>query len=108
MLESTRKVDTVVLDKTGTVTTGKMSLIDVIAAPGTERAELLRLAGALENASEHPHRPSHRHRGHRGSPNPAHPLRTSRMSKARVCRASWTATPSSSAANHCSPTGPNT
>lgn len=54
VLESTRKVDTVVLDKTGTVTTGKMSLIDVIAAPGTERAELLRLAGALENASEHP------------------------------------------------------
>ncbi|MDZ4234668.1 MAG: HAD-IC family P-type ATPase, partial [Dietzia sp.] len=51
VLESTRKVDTVVLDKTGTVTTGKMSLIDVIAAPGTERAELLRLAGALENAS---------------------------------------------------------
>ena len=54
VLESTRKVDTVVLDKTGTVTTGKMALIDVIAAPGTERAELLRLAGALENASEHP------------------------------------------------------
>ena len=54
VLESTRKVDTVVLDKTGTVTTGKMALVDVIAAPGTERAELLRLAGALENASEHP------------------------------------------------------
>ena len=54
VLESTRKVDTVVLDKTGTVTTGKMTLVDIIAAPGTERAELLRLAGALENASEHP------------------------------------------------------
>ncbi|MDZ4267001.1 MAG: copper-translocating P-type ATPase, partial [Mycobacterium sp.] len=54
VLESTRKVDTVVLDKTGTVTTGKMALVDIIAAPGTERAELLRLAGALENASEHP------------------------------------------------------
>lgn len=54
VLESTRKVDTVVLDKTGTVTTGKMTLVDVITAPGTERVELLRLAGALENASEHP------------------------------------------------------
>ncbi|XTP33467.1 heavy metal translocating P-type ATPase [Mycobacterium sp. TJFP1] len=54
VLESTRKVDTVVLDKTGTVTTGKMTLVDVITEPETERAELLRLAGALENASEHP------------------------------------------------------
>ncbi|MEI3866392.1 heavy metal translocating P-type ATPase [Microbacterium sp. CCNWLW134] len=54
VLESTRKVDTVVLDKTGTVTTGKMTLIDVIAEPGTDRDELLHLAGALEDASEHP------------------------------------------------------
>jgi Cu+-exporting ATPase len=54
VLESTRKVDTVVLDKTGTVTTGKMILVDVVVEPGTERAELLRLAGALEDASEHP------------------------------------------------------
>ncbi|MEX1079147.1 MAG: heavy metal translocating P-type ATPase [Homoserinimonas sp.] len=54
VLESTRKVDTVVLDKTGTVTTGKMSLVDVIVEPGTDRGELLRLAGALEDASEHP------------------------------------------------------
>ncbi|GAA3693326.1 heavy metal translocating P-type ATPase [Zhihengliuella alba] len=54
VLESTRTVDTVVLDKTGTVTTGKMTLTEVIAEPGTDRAELLRLAGALENASEHP------------------------------------------------------
>src|SRR5699024_8557636 len=54
VLESTRKVDTVVLDKTGTVTTGKMTLVDVIAEPGVDRAELLRLAGALEDASEHP------------------------------------------------------
>ena len=53
-LESTRKVDTVVLDKTGTVTTGRMTLVDVIAEAGTDRAELLRLAGALEDASEHP------------------------------------------------------
>ncbi|MGK0714457.1 heavy metal translocating P-type ATPase [Leucobacter sp. W1153] len=54
VLESTRKIDTVVLDKTGTVTTGKMTLVDVIAEPGVDRAELLRLAGALEDASEHP------------------------------------------------------
>ena len=54
VLESTRKVDTVVLDKTGTVTTGKMSLVDVVVEPGTDRDELLRLAGALEDASEHP------------------------------------------------------
>ena len=54
VLESTRKVDTVVLDKTGTVTTGKMSLVDVVVEPGTDRGELLRLAGALEDASEHP------------------------------------------------------
>ena len=54
VLESTRSVDTVVLDKTGTVTTGKMSLVDVVVEPGTERGALLRLAGALEDASEHP------------------------------------------------------
>ena len=54
VLESTRKVDTVLLDKTGTVTTGKMTLVDVVVEPGTDRSELLRLAGALEEASEHP------------------------------------------------------
>ncbi|CAH0205362.1 Cation-transporting P-type ATPase A [Microbacterium oxydans] len=54
VLESTRSVDTVVLDKTGTVTTGRMTLVDVMVEPGTDRAELLRLAGALEDASEHP------------------------------------------------------
>jgi len=54
VLESTRRVDTVVLDKTGTVTTGQMALVDVLTADGVESAEVLRLAGALENASEHP------------------------------------------------------
>lgn len=54
VLESTRRVDTVVLDKTGTVTTGKMTLADVITGPGTDRKTLLRYAGALEDASEHP------------------------------------------------------
>lgn len=53
-LESTRRVDTIVLDKTGTVTTGKMTLVDVIGGAGTDRATLLRYAGALEDASEHP------------------------------------------------------
>jgi Cu+-exporting ATPase len=54
ILESTRKVDTVVLDKTGTVTSGRMTLVDVMLEPGTDRTDLLRLAGALEEASEHP------------------------------------------------------
>ncbi|MET8079592.1 heavy metal translocating P-type ATPase [Streptomyces sp. NPDC005303] len=54
VLESTRRVDTVVLDKTGTVTTGRMTLLAVHAARGTDEAEVLRLAGALEHASEHP------------------------------------------------------
>ncbi|TCJ23810.1 copper-translocating P-type ATPase [Microbacterium sp. PI-1] len=54
VLESTRRVDTVVLDKTGTVTTGRMTLVDVIVEPGTDHATLLRLAGAVEDASEHP------------------------------------------------------
>ncbi|MEV5242282.1 copper-translocating P-type ATPase, partial [Streptomyces cinnamoneus] len=54
VLESTRRVDTVVLDKTGTVTTGRMALHEVITAPGVTEQELLRLAGALEHASEHP------------------------------------------------------
>ncbi|MFL1377895.1 heavy metal translocating P-type ATPase [Nocardiopsis protaetiae] len=54
VLESTRRIDTVVLDKTGTVTTGTMALVEVVAADGEDEAEVLRLAGALENASEHP------------------------------------------------------
>ncbi|HVL84890.1 MAG TPA: heavy metal translocating P-type ATPase [Pseudonocardia sp.] len=54
VLESTRRIDTVVLDKTGTVTTGRMSLVGVHAADGVDETEALRLAGAVENASEHP------------------------------------------------------
>ncbi|MFJ1606719.1 heavy metal translocating P-type ATPase [Streptomyces sp. NPDC088253] len=54
VLESTRRVDTVVLDKTGTVTTGRMTLREVYVVAGTDEKELLRLAGALEHASEHP------------------------------------------------------
>ncbi|MFE9632853.1 heavy metal translocating P-type ATPase [Streptomyces sp. NPDC006463] len=54
VLESTRRVDTVVLDKTGTVTTGRMTLAGVFTAEGTDERELLRLAGSLEHSSEHP------------------------------------------------------
>jgi Cu+-exporting ATPase len=54
VLESTRGVDTIVLDKTGTVTTGQMTLLDVVAALGQDARQALRLAGAVEAASEHP------------------------------------------------------
>ncbi len=54
VLESTRTVDTIVLDKTGTVTTGVMTLVDVHLAEGVERGDALRLVGAVEAASEHP------------------------------------------------------
>ncbi|WP_405019506.1 heavy metal translocating P-type ATPase [Kitasatospora sp. NBC_00070] len=54
VLETTRRVDTIVLDKTGTVTTGRMSLTAVHTADGVTENEVLRLAGALEHASEHP------------------------------------------------------
>jgi Cu+-exporting ATPase len=54
VLESTRAVDTIVLDKTGTVTTGTMALVDVVTTDSVERAVALRLVGALESASEHP------------------------------------------------------
>ncbi|WP_371660099.1 heavy metal translocating P-type ATPase [Streptomyces sp. NBC_00280] len=54
VLESTRRVDTIVLDKTGTVTTGRMTLQEVYVAEGTDEKQVLRLAGALEHASEHP------------------------------------------------------
>ncbi|MBK3642810.1 cation-translocating P-type ATPase [Streptomyces sp. MBT33] len=54
VLESTRRVDTIVLDKTGTVTTGRMTLQEVYVADGTDEKEVLRLAGAVEHASEHP------------------------------------------------------
>ena len=54
MLESTREVDTIVLDKTGTVTTGRMELVGVHVVDGTSRAEALCIVGAAEDASEHP------------------------------------------------------
>ncbi|QYG91412.1 copper-translocating P-type ATPase [Iamia sp. SCSIO 61187] len=54
VLESTRRIDTIVLDKTGTVTTGEMALVDVVVAEGTDADEALRLVASLEDASEHP------------------------------------------------------
>lgn len=54
VLEQTRRIDTIVLDKTGTVTEGRMELVDVIPLDGAARADILRLAGAVEAASEHP------------------------------------------------------
>ncbi|MGR3937529.1 heavy metal translocating P-type ATPase [Streptomyces sp. BRA346] len=54
VLETTRKADTIVLDKTGTVTTGRMTLLAVHTADGTDETDVLRLAGALEHSSEHP------------------------------------------------------
>ena len=54
VLEQTKRVTTIVLDKTGTVTEGRMQLVDVHPANGAVRADVLRLAGALEDASEHP------------------------------------------------------
>jgi Cu+-exporting ATPase len=53
-LESTRRVDTIVFDKTGTVTTGRMTLTGVVTVPGLDERDLLRYAGAVESASEHP------------------------------------------------------
>ncbi len=54
VLEQTRKIGTIVLDKTGTVTEGRMELAEVTPLDGAGRAEILRLAGAVEAASEHP------------------------------------------------------
>ncbi len=54
ILESTRRVDTILLDKTGTVTSGRMALAEAVPSAGTDRAELLRRVGAVESASEHP------------------------------------------------------
>lgn len=97
VLESTRAVDTVVLDKTGTVTTGRMTLTEVHTAPGTDRAHLLTLAAPSSTP------PNTRSRG----PSPRVPRprsvrcprsRASRTSRAEACGAPWPGTTSSSGA----------
>ena len=93
ILESTRQVDTIVLDKTGTVTTGRMSLVDVTPADGEEPAELLRLAGALEDASEHPIAQAIARAGAKSSAR-CRPSRGSRTAKGSASKASSTATAS--------------
>ncbi len=74
VLESTRRVDTVVLDKTGTVTTGRMSLHEVLPADGVDPDRLLRLAGALEDASEHPIAAAIADAARRSGPDPLPPV----------------------------------
>ena len=81
VLEQTRRVDTIVLDKTGTVTEGRMRLVDVVPLNGAARAEVLRLAGAVEDASEHPS-PGPCRRGAR--PRSAHCRSHRRFRNARV------------------------
>jgi P-type Cu+ transporter len=54
VLESTRSIDTILLDKTGTVTEGRMALAEIVTAPGVDHDDALRLVGAIEHASEHP------------------------------------------------------
>ncbi len=54
ILEQTRRIDTIVLDKTGTVTEGRMELVEIAPLNGASRPDILRLAGAVESASEHP------------------------------------------------------
>ncbi len=96
VLEATRRVDTVVLDKTGTVTAGRMALVEV-HVDGTTEDEALRLAGAVEAASEHPVAAAISAAVARSS----RLSRRSRTSKASACRASSTATRCWSAARHC-------
>ena len=97
VLESTRAVDTIVLDKTGTVTTGRMSLTGVTAAPGVDAGELLRLAGAVEDGLRAPDRRRHhaaRAPGTRARPAAARRRRTSPSHpRARRLRPSSTGTP---------------
>jgi Cu+-exporting ATPase len=104
-LERTRRVDTVVLDKTGTVTTGRMTLTDVVVGDGEDEHLLLRLAGALEDASEHPVARAVAAGARERIGNPAR-SRTSRTSRDSASAASSTAVPWSSDARGSSWTRP--
>jgi P-type Cu+ transporter len=99
ILESTRRVDTIVLDKTGTVTTGAMRARHVVAADGTDEQQLLRLAGAVEDASEHPIASGHRRQA-AGERVVLPEVETSARPRGSACRASSTGTPSSPGGRH--------
>ena len=90
MLESTRRVDTIVLDKTGTVTEGRMALVAIVTAPGVDRAEALRLVGARRARPEHPMPARSPTRAAREAPLP--PSRRSGAARASASRASSTGT----------------
>ena len=110
VLERTRRVDTVVLDKTGTVTTGRMTLLEVVPAAGVAAHDVLRLAGALESASEHPVGRGGGGGGHRRARPRCRRCTTSPTSTASGCRAWSTAqatrrTPWWSAGRRCWPSG---
>ena len=100
VLESTRRVDTVVLDKTGTVTSGRMTLVDVVT-DGFDRREALELVGALEARVRASDRPRDRGRGGVRSDG----RRPSRTARASASRASSTGRRWSRAARRCSPSG---
>ena len=104
VLESTRRVDTIVLDKTGTVTTGRMSLVDVVLADGEERA---RCCGwpARSRTPPSTRSPARSRRGARAARRAAGGRGLRQPRRASAPRASSTATASRSAAPRCSPTG---
>ena len=103
-LESSRAIDTVVLDKTGTVTTGQMTVAAVQTVPGTSRTDLLRYAGSVEQASEHAVAAAVTALAVAESVLARPPPRASRPCPAWAPAASWTVTRSSSAGPGCSPT----
>ncbi|WP_374119437.1 heavy metal translocating P-type ATPase [Streptomyces sp. RKAG290] len=104
VLETTRRIDTIVLDKTGTVTTGKMTLLALHTTPGTTETHALHLAGALEHASEHPIAQAVTTAATNRTTTPSPPPTTSPTSPASASKAPSKATPSSWAAPGSSPT----
>ncbi len=85
VLEATRQVDTAVLDKTGTITTGRMTLVDAVVAPGEDEARVLLLAGSAEDASEHPIARGRRRRRARPRRRARRPDRVHERARARAC-----------------------
>ena len=102
VLEATQRIERVVVDKTGTITDGRMELVDVVVAPGVSLDDALRLAGSAEDASEHPiaSRDRPRCRGARCPDRRADAVR--RTTRVRECARRSTTTRSSSDARRCS------